>query len=384
MPKSGESTTSIVGAYPWVYAAFAVAVALLFQAAVVHLNYGGDWSALFFTGDARPTPELLSGRPTYRHSGTAGYDGQFYRLLAYDPLQRRTPDEAFDDASLRRRRVLTSALAWAAAGGSRVWIDVSYRAVVLAMLAVGVWFGCRLAMEAGRAPAWGLLFALAPGVLVSLERMTIDVSLAAATAAFAYGVRKKRDSFIYCALVAAPLFRETGLALTAGWCLWALLQRRWAAFGIGAATAAPFVGWAAYVASISHGTPAQFIGGLPLEGLGRRTLTLYPDPAVSLKQAAAAGMEHAAIAGVWILLLATLVWVRRDGLTALTAAAAVFIVGASLVGRPGVWSEVYAFGRVLTPLLLLATIGRPSRLTLAAWALMLPRILAQLATHALE
>ena len=361
----------------------AVAAALGGQAFVVHADYGGDWSALFFLGDDRPTPDLLAGLPGFRHPDTAGYDGQFYRLLAYDPLQLRTPDEAFDDSALRRRRILTSAAAWAFALGSRQRVDGAYQAVVLLMLGAGVWFACRLAEQSGFSAAWGLLFVLAPGVLVSLERMTVDISLAAATVAFAWGVQSGRRGWVFAALAAAPLFRETGLALTAGWCAWALLERRWKDLGAGVVSALPFVAWAGYVASISGGLRERFLTAIPLSGLVRRTFEPYPDPAVSAKQAVAAGLEHLAIAGVWLLLGTVVWWAVREGITPLTAAGLCFAAGIAMVGREGMWAEAYAFGRVVTPLALLTAAGRPGRAALLPWALILPRILAQLGTHLL-
>ena len=58
------------------------------QAATIQLNYHGDYTALFCTGASWVLPPELD-KTTYRFAGSAGYDGQFYRLVAHDPWLAR-------------------------------------------------------------------------------------------------------------------------------------------------------------------------------------------------------------------------------------------------------------------------------------------------------
>ncbi len=49
--------------------------------------YDGEWSGLFYTGADAALPSDLEAH-TRRVDDAAGYDGQFYHLLAHDPLMR--------------------------------------------------------------------------------------------------------------------------------------------------------------------------------------------------------------------------------------------------------------------------------------------------------
>jgi len=61
----------------------AVTGVALWLAALIHVDYGDNWSALFCIGEHAPMPpELAPG--SYRWKGTNGYDGQYYRYVAHD------------------------------------------------------------------------------------------------------------------------------------------------------------------------------------------------------------------------------------------------------------------------------------------------------------
>src|SRR5258708_4449169 len=90
----------------WVALA-ATAAALAWQAATVHFNYGGNWTALFCIGGKSPMPPpLLSG--AWIFPGSAGYDGQYYRLVAHDPWMRSGLSR-FVDTPERYRGILLPA-----------------------------------------------------------------------------------------------------------------------------------------------------------------------------------------------------------------------------------------------------------------------------------
>src|ERR1035441_10957023 len=84
---------------------------LSWQAATVHFNYGGNWTALFMTGEFHPPPPHLAGH-TYLFKASTGYDGQFYRYVAHAPWYRADWARYYDSPRLRNERILVPALAW--------------------------------------------------------------------------------------------------------------------------------------------------------------------------------------------------------------------------------------------------------------------------------
>jgi hypothetical protein len=71
-------------------------------------------------------------------------------------------------------------------------VDVPYFAVILFFTGLGTWWLALYAGHFGHDPLLGLTFLLVPAVLTSLDRMVIDVSLAALCVGWVwYGVREK-------------------------------------------------------------------------------------------------------------------------------------------------------------------------------------------------
>src|SRR4029077_6363110 len=96
-----------------------------------------------------------------------------YHLIAHDPWMTRGAVTAMDDPALRYRRILVPALAWSFALGRDSWIHATYLAVILGFAFLGVYWLSRAMLIQGRHPAWGLIFLLMPGTLVSMDRMTV-------------------------------------------------------------------------------------------------------------------------------------------------------------------------------------------------------------------
>ena len=356
--------------------------ALSAQAWTVYWNFGGDWTALFVVGAQQHGRTQIATAPAYEFDNTLGYDGQYYRLLAHDPLMRADARGSIDAPRMRWRRILTPALVHLVALGRADWIDSVYLAVTLGFLGVGVYFSCRIAARLGLAVWRGALFVAAPATLVSLERQTIDLSLAALTVAFCwYALCDERSWRLYAVAALAPLARETGLILPAALALESVAKRDWKRVGIAALCAAPTLGWAAWVAQQTPSEWGLMTSKVPFRALASRSLWLNPPPGLRPWAGVAAGLEHLALAGVWLafgLALAAL-WKREQ--TALRLAAALCVGGLAFVGYGGVWAEAYAFGRIVTPLLILVAVDRPSWIGLAPALLILPRIAAQLLTH---
>jgi hypothetical protein len=242
---------------------YALAGALLagcWQAATVHFNYRGNWTALFCTGSQFPVPpELAAG--TYTFQGSNGYDGQFYRYVAHDPWFQKGWSRYCDQPVLRRVRITLPALAWILAAGQDRAIDAAYIGVVLLSIGAGIYWLARYVAAQGGKAAWGLMFLLIPGTLISIDRLTIDIALIALTAAWVWYIRSDCAVGLYIVLVLAGLTRETGLLLTGACCVHALRDRRWRKAALYATAALPAAAW--YSVVVAHVGLANFRGAGP-------------------------------------------------------------------------------------------------------------------------
>jgi hypothetical protein len=100
-----------------------------------------------------------------------GYDGQFYYLLALNPLAAHPAlaGAHFDLPAYRAQRILYPLLTWALSLGGRPalvpWMLVAINLAAIA--AIGA-LGAKLAQRLSVAPLWGATLAFYPGLLVSL------------------------------------------------------------------------------------------------------------------------------------------------------------------------------------------------------------------------
>jgi hypothetical protein len=344
-------------------------------------NYGGTITGLFYTGSGTALPPQLAGSHTRRVQDPVGYDGQYYHLIAHDPLLTRGFSQYVDNPSLRWRRIGIPLLASVLSGGNDNFVDVVYVGLQLAFLFAGTfWLGAYV-QRLGLRSAWGLLFLLVPAVLVSIDRMTIDLPLAALCVGLVhYAGKDTRRWRVYCILCVAPLVRETGMLPVVGWCAWSLVRRRWTEIMRGAACALPALSWWMYVhLRTSHdGTP--WLSRYPFSGLIDRTLAWQTPASPTMWLKLTAITECLALAGVWIAVGCAIYLAlrRRSGLIELTAI--LFMAFTSLLGKRDIWDSTYAAGRTLSPLLImLALIGLRERQLVygAPILLMLPRIALQ-------
>jgi hypothetical protein len=351
----------------------------LWQLATVHFNYGGNWTALFNTAPGWPRPAFLASEDVYTFPpGFLGYDGQMYHFIAHDPLMRRGAVATMDDPALRYRRILVPALAWTLALGHDSAVHAAYVTVILAFVFLGVYWMARAMESHGRHPAWGLMFAVMPAALVSMDRMTVDVALAAITAGFALYTDRGPRWKLFLVLACAALARETGFLLTFGYGVFLVSRRRFADLLWTAATTLPAIFWYAYV---SRHTPISgaFFGGIgslvPFAGWVERVAhpVVYPLP--RWQALAAVELDYVALAGVALMLghAVWLAWARRWN----ARAVAIYIFAAAIIfiGSRSVWEDAFGFGRVVTPLMILLALddARP-RMAFAPVALIDARI----------
>lgn len=325
----------------------------LWQLATVHFNYGGNWTALFNTAPNWPRPAFLASEDIYTFPpGSLGYDGQMYHFIAHDPWIQRGTIAALDDPALRYRRILVPALAWAVALGRDSSIHAAYVAVILGFVFLGVYWLARAMVLRGRHPAWGLMFVLMPATLVSMDRMTVDVALAALTVGFVLYSDSRWK--LLPILVCAALARETGLLLTAGYGVFLLSRRRFADLLWAATSVLPAIFWYVYVnGHTPHQQPPEVGTLIPLAGWIERVAQPVAYPLPRWQALAAIELDYIALAGVALMLghAAWLAWARRWN----ARAAAIYVFAAAIIfiGSRSVWEDAFGYGRVVTPLMVL-------------------------------
>ncbi len=362
------------------------------QAATVHFNYGGNWTALFCTGSLqRIPPEFSAG--TYVFPSSHGYDGQFYRYLAHDPLFQRGLWKYIDDPLLRGRRILLPAVAWLLAAGQDRFIDATYMlAVLLSVLLGSYWLG-RYAVFHGRHPAWGLAFLAVPATPISIDRLTLDVTLLALCAGFAWYVKKGSLAGLCVVLVLAGLTRETGLLLIAACVLCAMLRKQWRRASLFAATFAPVLAWYWFTAQHVAGRIVHSPLYVPrwtrhFAGWGVFAKLFEPEPYSGFPVYVARVVQVSdtlALCG-FIAAMGFAVWGSwRRNLDEERCAALLFTLLALALTAPGYWAELYAYGRSFAPLVFLVGLrgiaGGPAA-TLAPAVLMDLRVGVQLTSQA--
>lgn len=369
----------------------AAMIALLVEWAVVRATFGGNWSGLFHTGVDSRIQMALPGERLALSPGSAGYDGQFYHLMAHDPFLTRGLREYCDAPRLRYRRILLPLIGSIGGLAGSQWIDATLHAANIGFIALGAYWAAILALRAERSPAWGLLTLLSPAVIIGMPRFLIDIpvqSLALGCAVHA----GRSPRMLYLLLAAAPLVRDTGALLAAGWCAYLLWNRRWKEFAVYSTCAIPVCLWWWWVQTqttdfVSH----LFVGGdmgsilmrIPIAAFIGRFFEPFLPPEVHWISTAT---DYLSLAGVALaLVLICVFWFRNrhDPAAWISAALASMI---PIAGGGIGWYDPLGYPRVLSPwIAMLALDGALSRrwLHLAPLAMMLPRIAIQFAPDAL-
>ncbi len=359
-------------------AAYGIAAVLAlwsWQILTVHYNYGGNWTALFCIAPHMPVPPFLRQEKLYIFQGSAGFDGQVFHLIAHDPWLRRGSAEAIVGPAFRYQRILVPALAWCLALGQDPWIHRAYYTVVLAFAFLGVYWMSLLAAGKGLSHAWGLAFLLAPACITSIDRMTADIAMAAFTAGFAFYVGQDSRWKVIAVLTCAALTKEPALPIIGGYTLYLITRKRFIDAVWAGASALPAIAWFFYLSRKLPAEPsalATLFTWIPGGGLVTALLHPVSYPLTPFKNAVGVTFDYVALAGVIIALAfaARLALQRRwDGQTA-----AIYALAAAPLFFPGgaYWTEAYAFGRTLTPFLLLTAF---QSLAERPWLSLLPMML---------
>ena len=184
------------------------------QFTTVQINFEGKITGLFCIGRDFRIPERAQQTiPIFRQTAPFGYDWTLYWLIALDPVFEHGTVPYLDDLRVRYRRILVPALAYSFALGNASWTPFAYVSVVLGFVFLGVFATARLFVANGLSTLHGLWFLLLPATLTSVDRMTVDVALAALLAVW---LLRPGVLWLRCiVLMAAALTRETGLLLIA-------------------------------------------------------------------------------------------------------------------------------------------------------------------------
>lgn len=354
----------------------------LWQTSTVRYTYGGNWTGLFCIGAFYTTlpPQLQSEQ--FFIFPNHGYDGQQYHLIAHDPLFRRGLDRYLDGPRVRYRRILVPGLAAFIAFGQDRAVDTAYVAVQWLFFFAGAYWLGRFAVSNGYSAWLGFLFSLVPAVLISADRQTVDAALAACCVGFAWYTRASSPPKLYAVLALAALVRETGWLLLVAYVIWLAAERRLREAILFSTAALPAAAWYAFVHAHTEPDHSTQLTPALFSGIAARVMHPFPYPSLNPVTAAAAVLDLLALAAIAFLIVWT---IRRAALrvwTPCTVAIYLFAVLAAAMPAGDLWSEVYAFGRSLTPLLLLAALeglSIRSVLPLSAMLALDPRIGLQMA-----
>jgi hypothetical protein len=353
-------------------AILAVLLVSLWTAARVHYVFGGNWTAIFYTGsNFRTPPELDAG--TYRFPGP-GYDGQFYRDLAHDPFLRKDPSQYVDAPQLRFQRLLIPFTAWLLAMGRHDLIDPAYIALEMLFLGLGAYWCARLMVRHGRSPLWGLLFVVVAGVMASLDRMLVDGPLTALFAGFLLYCEEERWTYVWLLALLAALTRETGLLLPAALVADRLLHRDWRRATWFAFAAVPALAWRAWLMfRLPPAGPVDILA-VSVWGLVRRLLWFrpYPDLRVQLLLRVT---DVLAVIGLAVSIILAIRWLLQSRLGPATLSVAFFAVLALILGAPAHMQDAFGFGRPVSPLLLWVMLEAVYR---RIWAALAPPLMVSL------
>jgi hypothetical protein len=351
-------------------AALAAVLALgSWQTLTVRYNYGGNWTALFQMGDLSPLPEELK-QGAYFWRSHKGYEGEEARVVAHDPLNAKGWSRYLDDAEMRYMRWLMPAMAHAAGLGRREWIDAAYVGVFLLFAGLGTY---SLALEYGQR---GAVFVLLPATLISMDRLTVNVSLAALAAAALVARRRGARAWFWLAVALGPVAHPQGWVFPAAALMTGVRWKQWRQVGLAAACMVP--GWLTLAAA----QRAAGGGRMPIEavldwvtplniaasiGAGRETLAT---------RVAAGGSPLLAIMRWWdeatlLTLAAVCVWTvwrfrLRSGRWERWVALFLVLPGA-LIDVEHHLTEPFTWLNYGTPLLLMHWADTPRHLRLARW-----------------
>jgi hypothetical protein len=202
----------------------------------------------------------------------------------------------------------------------------------------------------------GLLFCAVPSVLVSVDRLTVDVALAASCVGFVLYVQEQSPRKLYAVLMTAALARETGLLLVAAYVIYLFGKRKFYHAIIFSTAAVPAGCWYIFVQLHTTSGSPGFISLALFAGFIHRILTPFPYNPSGFSPALARNLDLLGLAGIAGALFWAFYRVFRRAWTPITVAIYLFAMVTITLAFEDAWAEVYGFGRILTPLVLLSAL----------------------------
>jgi hypothetical protein len=337
-----------------VWAGVAVMIAWGWQFLTVRYNYGGNWTGLFCIAPHMPKPDFLRSEKLYIFPNSDGFDGQVYHLIAHDPWLRRGSADAIVGPAIFYQRILVPALAWTLAFGRDRWIDPAYIGVVLLFIFLGAYWSGRIAANAGLRPFWGMVgFLLAPATATSIDRMTVDVAVAACVAGFAFYSKEGPKWKVFGLLACAAVAKEQAVPIIIGYALYLVVRKQWLTAGWMLAAGAPGFAWFLYLRAVRPVPPLiTTMSWIPLAGFFDAVRHPFHYGFTPFKNAAGVLFDYVALCGFVIALGLTIRLAIERRSNPKTWAAYMLAISSLGLRNPVLWT-VYNFGRGLTPLFLL-------------------------------
>jgi hypothetical protein len=210
-----------------------------------------------------------------------------------------------------------------------------------------------------------------PATLISVNRMTVDVALAAFCAGFVWYAYRDSPRWLYAIAVLAPLVRETGALLTVAACLYALLNRRWLRAMLLATAAAPTWFWYRFVGghldtagpfkTTPHLDVVPFSGFLnPFLGIVQEFGQLPDYPLPPWAKHLAQSLDVLALIGVVVATGFAFWQARRARSQPESLAAALFALLVVGLSYQQFWVDINGYGRTATPLVLMVAMRAAS------------------------
>jgi hypothetical protein len=369
MLRSGKTDAADRPVVSMAWAVLTLTLALSWQFLTVHYNRGGNWTALFLTGEKSAIPPDLAPQ-TYKFPGR-GFDGEMYRYVAHDLFRNQGYVKYVDGPAQRYHRILVPALAYVLVGGHQPWIDASYIAVIALFVLLGAYWLSRWAVLVQLHPAWALAFLLVPATLISIDRMTVDIALAAFTVAAAFYWRAGAWWKLFVVLALGCLARETAALLVSGFCLAELLNRRWGRVVLWASSALPALAWYLF---IRQRFPERTHFGVPRWVANRVDLEIFQTiysphhyPLSPMLDMIARWGDALSLIAILLAAVLAILFVRARPLDPLALTAVLFAILIFLLTGNGYWNDVNGYARVLSPLLMLVALGSMARESGVRW-----------------
>ena len=331
----------------WVW--MVLIVGLLYGGLIlVHsFSYHKNLSGFICLGDQyMPAKRVPPG--TLVMANSVGYDGTFFYMMAHDPLIRGDLVAFMDAPAYRSQRVGYPLLVWLAALGQPRWFPEAMVAVNLAAVLAGMLGVVGLCRLCRCTPWYGLAYALLSGLIIALFR-DLAGPVAMAWLVWTVVAHMQRRYWLAAALMSGAVLTRESLAVMLpvfwfdAWFVKDERRRSWTSW----VPLLPFMGWQGYVALRVGKAPwregvRNF--GTPLRGLFDQMRMVLPD--AHRMPAEKVYLVLFLLASLLALLLA--LWEVRKQRNAI----ALGFLGFSLmplVMTAYVWSEPWAYGRVLLP-----------------------------------